>query len=117
MNFNEFWKKLQNELKQEKEFKTLKQKKKFNAHFERNVHGIPFVKIITGTGEPRGPIQSNEFEGVWDKAKGRSRETRFVNEKGRLESYSRKKGGTGKSIQVSYTTTLIDFVVQNQDME
>jgi len=117
MNFNEFWKKLQNELKQEKEFKTLKQKKKFNAHFEHNLHGVPIVKLITETGEPRGHTKSNEFEGVWDNAKGRSRETRFVNEKRRLEPYSKKKGGIGKSMQVSYITALIDFIVQDQDME
>jgi len=117
MNFNEFWKKLQNELKQEKKFKTLKQKKKFNAHFEHNAHGVPFVKIITETGEPRGPIQSNEFEGVWNNAKGRSRETRFINEKGRLEPYRKKKGEIGKTIQIPYITTLIDYVVQDQDME
>ena len=117
MNFNDFWKKLQNELKQEKKFQTLKQKKKFNAHFEHNAHGIPFVKIILETGVPRGPIQSNEFEGVWDKTKGCSRETRFVNEKGRLESYQKKKGGTGKSMQEPYITTLIDSVVLDQDME
>ena len=116
MNFKECWKKLQHELKQEKEFRTLKQKKKFTAYFETNTRGISAVRIITETGAPRGPIQSNEFEGVWDNAKGHSRETRFLNEGRRLEPYSTKKGGMGKSMQVSYITTLIDYVVQNQDM-
>lgn len=117
MNFKEFWKKLQRELRQEKEFKTLRQKKKFNAYFESNAHGVPIVKIVTETGTPRGPIQSNEFEGVWDNAKGRSRETRFVNEKRRLEPYPTKKGKQGKSMQVSYITTLIDYVVRDESME
>ena len=116
MNFKEFWKKLQNELRQEKDFRTLKQKKKFSAHFEQNRHGVPVLKIITEAGEPRGPIQTNEFEGVWDNAKGRSRETRFLNENRRLEPYPKKKGGMGKSMQVSYITTLIDYVVQDHDM-
>ena len=117
MNFKEFWKKLQNELNQEKEFETLKQKKKFSAHFEQNRHGVPVLKIITETGKPRGPIQSNEFEGVWDNAKGRSRETRFLNEGRRLKPYPTKNGGVGKSMQVSYIVTLVDYIVQNQDME
>jgi len=117
MNFKECWKKLQHELKQEKEFRTLKQKKKFSAHFEQNRHGVPILKIITEAGVPRGPIQTNEFEGVWDNAKGRSRETRFLNENGRLELYPKKKGGMGKSMQISYIVTLIDYVVQDQDME
>jgi hypothetical protein len=68
-------------------------------------------------GESRGPIQSNEFEGVWDNVKGRSHETRFLNEKRRLEPYPKKKGGIGKSMHVSYITTLIDHVVKDQDME
>lgn len=117
MNFKEFWKILQNELKQEKKFKTLKQKKRFSAYFECSKRGIPVLRIITDAGEPRGPISSNEFEGVWDNAKGRSREMRFVNEKRRLEPYPKKKSGMGKSMQVSYITTLIDYVVQNQDLE
>jgi len=116
MNFQQFWNILQTELKQEKEFKTLKQKKKFTAVFEHNASGVPVVKIITEAGQPRGPIQSNEFEGVWDNAKGRSRETRFLNENRRLEPYQKKKGGMGKSMQVSYITTLIDFVVKEQNM-
>jgi|APSaa5957512535_1039671.scaffolds.fasta_scaffold400940_1 hypothetical protein len=117
MNFNKFWKLLQNELQHEKEFKTLKQKKKFNAHFEQNRDGVLVLKIITETGEPRGSIPSNEFEGVWDNVKGRSRETRFLNENRRLEPYPKKKGGIGKSMQVSYIIALIDYVVQDQNMK
>jgi len=117
MNFQEFWKKLQSEIRQEKEFKTLKQKKKFTVHFEQNRDGVPVLKIITETGEPRGPISSNEFGGVWDNAKGRSRETRFLNDNRHLEPYPKKKGGMGKSMQVSYIVALIDYLVQDQNME
>lgn len=35
------------------------------------------LKIITESGESKGTIQTNEFEGVWDNAKGRSRELDF----------------------------------------
>ncbi len=117
MNFQEFWKKLQSDLIQEKEFKTLKQKKQFSAHFEQNRNGVPILKIITETGESRGSIATNEFEGVWDNVKGRSRETRFLNDARRLEPYPKKKGGIGKSMQVSYIIALIDYVVQDQDMK
>ncbi len=116
MKFKEFWNILQTELSQGKNFKTLKQKKKFSAQFEFNTHGAPTIKIITDVGNPRGPIQSNEFEGVWDNAKGLSRETRFLNHKKRLEPYSKKKEGIGKSMQVSYITALIEHIVQDQDM-
>ncbi len=117
MNFKEFWKKLLDELQQEKGFKTLKRKKNFNAHFEHNAHGIPVIIIMTETGAPRGSTRSNEFEGVWNNAKGNSRETRFINDKRRLEPYLNKNGGISRSMQVSYIVTLIDYVVQDQDME
>lgn len=45
MKFDEFWKKLQNELRQEKEFRTLKQKKKFTAFFEISTRGIPAIRV------------------------------------------------------------------------
>lgn len=117
LKFDEFWNMLQIELKQEKQFTTLKQNKKFNAHFERNMNGNLIVRVILEHGEPRGQIPHNEFEGIWDNSKGRSRETRFVNDGGRLGSYPKKKGGIGESMNVSYITKLIDHIVQNQDME
>ena len=117
MNFKEFWNALQDELKHEKEFMTLQQRKEFKAHFERNTHDELMVRVTPKHGEPRGPIASNEFEGIWNNAKDRSRETRFVNEKGRLESYSTKKEEIGKSIQLSYITKLIDHIVKDQDMK
>jgi len=116
MNFDEFWKQLQTKLKHEKEFRTLKQRKKFTASFEISTRGIPAVRIITEEGASRGPIQSNEFQGVWDNAKGYSRETRFLNKGRRLEPYLTKNKGMGKSMQVSYITTLIDYVVKDQNM-
>lgn len=84
---------------------------------EHNTQEKLFVKIIPQTGEPRGPIQRNEFKGVWDNAKDKSKESRFVNEKGHLSSYSTKKGEIGKSIQISYIIALIDFVVRDKNME
>jgi|APSaa5957512535_1039671.scaffolds.fasta_scaffold02147_1 hypothetical protein len=117
MNFKEFWNILQGELKKKKEFMTLKQRKKFKAHFEYNTHGELIVRVTTKYGEPRGQIPSNEFEGVWNNAKGRSRETRFVNEKRRLEPYQTKKGGIGKSMNVSYITKLIDHIVKDHNMK
>ena len=108
---------LQTELKQEREFMTLKQNKKFNARFERNMHRELVVRVILEHGEPRGQIPNNEFEGIWDNSKGYSRETRFVNKGGRLGSYPKKKGGIGESMNVSYITKLIDHIVQDQDME
>lgn len=116
MNFEEFWKKLQSELKQKNKFKTLTQNKEFEAYFERNTHGELSVHLILQNGNPRGPISSNEFRGVWNVAKKYSHETRFVNKDGRLESYQKKKGGIGTSRQLSYTTTLIKHLVKNQEM-
>lgn len=116
MNFEEFWSKLQSELKQEKEFMTLKQKKKFKARIDYNTYGKAMVLVTLENGTPRGQMRSNEFEGVWDNAKIHSYETRFVNENGRLGPYVKKDGDLGKSIQISYITTLIDYIVQKQEM-
>ena len=116
MKFEEFWSKLQSELAVKKEFETLKQNKGFKASFERNTLGEWSVHVIPQDGDPRGPISSNEFEGVWDVAKKYSPEERFVNKGRRLESYQKKKGGIGISRQVSYTTTLIKHIVENQKM-
>ena len=116
MKFEEFWSKLQSELAVKKEFETLKQNKRFEASFERNRKGELFVQVILQDGNPRGSISANEFEGVWDTAKKYSPEERFVNKDGRLESYQTKKGEVGKSIQTSYTTTLINHIVENQEM-
>lgn len=117
MNFKEFWNLLQVELKQEKEFLTLKQNKKFKAKLERRNNGNMEVRVTTEQSEFQRPIPYNEFEGIWDNAKGLSREMRFVNKNRRLESYSTKRGGIGKSMNVSYITKLIDHIVQNQKME
>ena len=117
MNFKEFWKILQVELRHEKEFLTLKQNKKFKAYFERKLNGELAVRVIPESGKLRGPIPSNEFEGIWDSARGFPRETRFVNRHGRLGSYQRKDGKIGNSENVSYITKLIDHIVQDQKSE
>ena len=116
MNFQEFWTELQVELKEYKEFKTLKQGKEFKARFERNKKGDLFVQVTLKLGEPRGQIPFNEFEGIWDTAKNRSRENRFVN-KGGLEEYTKQDGEIGKTVHVSYIAAIINHVVKDCDME
>lgn len=117
MNFKEFWKVLQVELHNKKQLTTLKQNKKFEAYFERKLNGELIVRVIPESGKLRGPIPLNEFEGIWDAAKGFPRETRFVNRHHRLGSYRRKDGKIGNSENVSYITKLIDHVVQDQNLE
>lgn len=117
MKFEEFWKKLQDELRQEKEIRTLKKKKKFKVRVGYNKHGRTTVFVMLETGIPRGQIRSNEFEGVWNNAKRYSPETRFVNKDKRLEPYVKKDGDEGKSVQISYITALINYIVQKQEME
>ena len=117
MDFQEFWKKLQVELKRKKKFKTLTQKKKFMAR-------IGYVKekiVVLATPEQsqiqRGRIPYNEFKGVWNNAKKYSKETRFVNKSGRLASFTNNNGTKGKSKNLSYIVTLISHTVKNQDMD
>ena len=117
MNFKEFWKILQVELQHKKQVMTLKQNKKFTAYLERKLNGELIVRIIPESGKLRGPIPPNEFEGIWNSAKGFPRETRFVNRHHRLGSYQRKNGKIGSSENVSYITKLIDHVVQDQNLE
>lgn len=117
MDFQEFWKILKAELSPDKKFKTLSQGKKFNAYFDHNKKGDLFVQVILDSGKPRGQIPFNEFEGIWDTAKTRSRETRFVNKGGRLASYVKQDGEIGETVHVSYISALINYVVKNQNME
>ena len=115
MNFQEFWAKLRVELKEFKEFKTLKHGKEFKARFERNKKGDLFVQVTPNLGKPRGRIPINEFEGMWDTAKNRSRETRFVNKDG-LDEYTRQDGETGNTVHVSYIAAMIDYIVKDSNM-
>ena len=117
MNFQEFWKKLQLELKQEIEFKTLKRNRKFKAQFDHNKKGDLFVHVTLELGQPRGQMPPNEFEGVWDNLKIISHENRFVNKDNRLESYIKQDGERGKTVHVSYIIALINHIVKNQKME
>ena len=117
MDFGKFWKKLQLELKQEIQFKTLKQNKKFKARFGHNKKGDLFVRVRLEHGKPRGQIPFNEFEGIWDTAKVSPPETRFVNKGGCLKAYTKQDGEIGKTVHVSYITALIDYIVKDQGME
>lgn len=117
MNFQEFWDELQVELKQDQEFKTIKQNKKFKACFDYNKKGDLFVHVTLKIGEPRGQIPINEFEGLWNNAKPHSRETRWINKGGRLESYTRQDGEIGKTVHTAYIIALIKHIVKNEDMD
>ena len=117
MNFQEFWEKLQDELKEYREFKTLKYGKEFKARFEHYQNGDLYVRVRLNFGEPRGTIPFNEFEGIWDTAKRYSRETRFVNKGGRLRKYTKQSGEVGKTVHVSYITAIIDYIVKDSNME
>ena len=117
MDFDEFWKELRSELKQKVNLKTLKQNKKFSAHFDHNKKRDLFVSVRPEHGKPRGQIPYNEFEGVWDTAKAFPPETRFVNKGGRLEAYTKQDNEIGKTVHVSYITALIDYIVKDQSME
>lgn len=117
ISFKEFWVLLQDELKQEKEFVTLKQGRKFKARFEKNKNGENVVIITPKHSETqRGSIPYNEFEGIWNNIKDRSYETRFENYDD-MKSYTKKDDEIGKSMQVSYITALINHIVKNQNME
>ena len=116
MNFQEFWLKLQMELKHTSHFKT-KQGKEFKANLEYNLNGEPVVRIRPkSSGSERGAIPANEFEGVWDKIKTEPYASRFYKITKDLESYTTKNGNNGGSMQLSYIVPLIKHIVQDQDM-
>ena len=117
MDFQEFWNELKVELKQEKKFRTLTQGNTFTAYFEPDKDGEPFLRIMTDNGIIRGRIPDYEFNGVWDNVKQWPNSTRLVNRGGRLESYPKKTGGIGKSMQVAYIVALIKHIVNDQKME
>lgn len=117
MDFNEFWKKLQDELKQEKEFVTLRQNKKFKASLGYVKEEL--VVLITPQSSliQRGRIPRNEFEGIWNDVKKHPFETRFVNKHGRLGSFINKNGKKGTSNNLSYILKLIHHMAQEQEMK
>ena len=115
MNFDEFWTKLCSELKQEKEFETLTQHKKFKASLEQNKEGELSILIVPESRLERR-IPRNEVEGVWNNAIGLPYKIRLKNIK-QLETYTTKRGKIGKSMQLSYITKLIDHIVKEQSIE
>ena len=116
MNFDEFWGLLLTDLNHEKKFTTLSRESEFNAYSEHNTNDEWVVRVITNNGELRGQIPSNEFEVVWNNAKDRPLDKRFVNNDGKLESYITKSGSEGKTMNLSYITKLIHYVVNDQNM-
>ena len=117
MNFKEFWSLLQIELKQDITLKTLKRKKEFKAHFERNRKGDLFVQVRPKFGQPRGQIPFNEFEGIWDNAKVCSHKDRFLKKTKLLESYIKQTGEIGRTVHVPYIVALVSHIVKDQDMQ
>jgi hypothetical protein len=116
MNFKEFWNTLQNELKQEKELVTLRQKRKFKACLGYVKEELVVLVTPESSMIQRGRIPHNEFEGIWNDVKTYSHETRFVNKDGRLGSFINKNGKKGTSNNLSYIIKLIEHVVKDQDM-
>ncbi len=116
MDFEEFWNILQSELKHEKEFETWNQKKKFKARL--GYVNDEFVVLVTPqiSQTQRGRIPHNEFKGVWSNMKNLSKDTRYKNKNGRLESFINKNNTVGNSNNLSYIIKLIQHIVQNQDM-
>jgi hypothetical protein len=117
MNFKEFWKNLQDNLKHDKAFVTLGQKKKFNVYFEYNKNEEWVVRVIPESGKIRGPIHYNEFEGIWNDVKKYSIETRFKNKDGRLGSFINKHQKKTTSNNLSYILKLIQYIVKDQNMK
>jgi len=117
MNFKEFWDKLQFELKQEKEFMTLRQKRRFKACLGYIKQELVVLVTPESSMIQRGRIPYNEFEGIWNDIKSYSHDTRFVNKNERLGSFINKNGKKGKSNNLSYIIKLIEHVVKHQDMK
>ena len=103
MNFQQFWKKLFVELKQNKKFKTLKRSKLFDADI------IDYQTIIITPNHTKKPrkIKINEFQGMWNIMKNDIRSERYINSKKRYYSFWSS----------SYISTLIDYVVKGQNMQ
>lgn len=113
MNFKMFWNILKNELGKEKEFKTLARKKKFTAKFQYNNNREAHIIITVNS---KRTVERREFKGVWDNSKTHLRKTRFKNIK-ELKSYTRQDGKLGKSVHVSYISSLIDHIVKDENMD
>ena len=115
MNFQQFWKKLEIELKDKNNFKTTSQEKKFTAKIQYDEDKESIILITPESQSDRG-VTYREFEGVWNNIKSIDKENRFINKDGRLNRYTRKDGMDGKTINLSYIIALIYHIVQNQDM-
>jgi len=113
MNFDNFWKLLIEELNSERKFVTLDRKSEFHAYSELNSNKEIVIRVMTTKNKLRGQIPSNEFKGVWNNAKDRSHDTRFINNDGVLESYITKDRSVGKTLNLSYITKLIHYVVND----
>ena len=103
MRFEQFWKELVTELEHNKKFKTLKQKKSFEANFVDND-----VVMATPNSTKYGRrIQIKEFREMWNIMKDDIKSERYAGTKQRYHGY----------LNSSYVSALIDSVVKDQDMQ
>ena len=103
MDFNEFWETLASELRVRSKFKTRRRSKPFEAMMT----SISTVTVTPqSTGIPRN-VGIGEFQDIWDIMKGDVRDRRCVSIGGRYSEFRNP----------AYVCTLIDHVVENQDMK
>ena len=102
MNFQEFWKKLTNELKNKKKYRTLKYLKIFEA-----VLVDSNTIIIKRDSKRVRTITIKQFRGMWEIMKKDVRNERYINTKKRYYSFWSS----------SYINALIDHVVSDKNME
>ena len=101
MNFQQFWKKLSIELRQDKKFKTLKRVKIFEASLIDNTIVIKRDSIRVRT------ILIKQFQEMWNIMKNDVRNERYINTNKRYYSFW----------SYSYINALIDHIVKDQNME
>ncbi len=102
MNFQEFWKKLTNELKHQEKYRTLKHSKLFEA-----VLVDSNTIIIKRDSKRVRTITINQFQSMWAIMKNDVRNERYINTKKRYYSFWSS----------SYVNALIDHVVSDKNME
>ena len=102
MNFQEFWKKLTDELEHQEEYRTLKQSKVFRAVREDS----NTINITPDSKEVR-LVPINQFREMWEIMKNDVRSERYINTNKRYYSFWSS----------SYINALIDHVVSDKNME
>ena len=101
VSFGGFWTELSAELKRGKEFRTLKQSKRFRAEMTHDA-----VIVTPGTGVRR-TIPKIQFQSMWNIMKGDIRNERYINTGQRYYKFWSS----------SYINALIDSIVKDRDMQ